>query len=359
VCVCVCVSGCGWVCVSLEVYFFFLFIFLFFLSFSSSFLSSFFCLFAAHSTTTTTTTTPSGLDVHVRGGRIRPTWLQTGTATGRLSCINPNLQNIPSQSVQVAIDGEPACEVDPRLAFEADEGCLLLACDWAQIELRLLAHLSDDASLIRLFNNAACPDFFRALAAEWLCIPLADVKPEDRANAKRIAYAVIYGIGPANLADHLGVTQDKARAFMKSFLRRYPSVEKFQQRTLAGCRTEGFVTTIMRRRRPYPDIRSQNAQAKGHAERSAVNFAIQGSAADICKAAMVSAMHALAERPDLSARLVLQIHDELIFVVSEADIGDVAQLVRQSMTAVYKLKVPLAVSIKVGKNWASLEEREL
>lgn len=249
--------------------------------------------------------------------------------------------------------------MDPRVAFEAEEGCLLLACDWAQIELRLLAHLSNDASLIRLFTSPDCPDFFRALASEWLAIPLQDVRSEDRANAKRIAYAVIYGIGPANLADHLGVTPDKARAFMTSFLRKYKAAEAFQQSVLAQCRADGYVRTIMNRRRAYPEIRSKDFAARGHAERSAVNFAIQGSAADICKAAMVKAMHALAEQPALRATLVLQIHDELVFQVHEEDIVAVAQLVTGTMVAAYALKVPLVVSTKVGKNWAAMEEKTL
>ncbi len=270
--------------------------------------------------------------------------------------------------------------MDPRLAFEAEDGCVLLACDWAQIELRLLAHLSADASLIRLFNDPHCPDFFRALAAEWLALPLDQVRAEDRTNAKRIAYAVIYGIGPVNLAEHLGVTQDKAKAFMASFLRRYPGVEMFQRATVAQCRKYGYVTTIMKRRRAYPDIKAKDMRVKSHAERSAINFAIQGSAADICKAAMVRAMGTLAEErfvlcfcvgsvvhgkvhiphcpresKGLRASLVLQIHDELVLTVREEDVGAVVGVVAEAMTRVIALKVPLVVATKVGKTWADLE----
>ncbi len=273
-------------------------------------------------------------------GRVHTTFHQTGTATGRLSSSDPNLQNIP-------IKGEEGDRM--RRAFVAEEGWLLLSADYSQIELRLLAHFSGDENLRRAFREGR--DIHAATAAEIFGIRPEEVTGEMRRLAKVINFGIAYGMSPFGLSKELGIDLKQARAFIERYFERYPGVKRYMESVVAEARERGFVTTLLGRRRPIPGLRSREKSVREFAERTAINTPIQGSGADLIKLAMLAIDRTLREK-GYAARLVLQVHDELLFEVPEGEIEAVKAIVRKEMEGVYPLSVPLKVNLAQGRNWA-------
>ncbi len=278
-------------------------------------------------------------------GRVHASFHQAVAATGRLSSSDPNLQNIPVRT-------QEGREI--RSAFvPGQEGWLLMAADYSQIELRVLAHFSGDARLSEAF--ARDEDIHVRVAGQVNGVPLEAVTPEMRRAAKAVNFGVIYGQSPFGLARALGIDQDAAAKFINSYFEGYPGIEEFLDRVLAKCRENGYVTTILGRRRTISGVREGAGRQRNLAERTAVNTVIQGSAADLIKLAMV-AIHRRLRRERLPARMLLQIHDELIFEVPSDQLHYLAGLVTEEMVGVYALNVPLKVDIKAGPSWAAAEE---
>jgi len=272
-------------------------------------------------------------------GRIHPTFHQLGAATGRLSAANPNVQNIPIRTEE---------GVRIREAFVPAEGCRLLSADYSQVELRILAHFSGDESLIEAFRQGE--DIHRRTAAEVQGVAPEDVGPEQRAAAKAVNFGIIYGLSAFGLAQQLGIAAAEARSTIERYFERYHGVRRFLDETVESARRRGFVTTLLGRRRYLPDLASRNRALRSAAERMAVNTVIQGTAADLIKKAMVDVEAAL-ERAGSRARMILQVHDELVFEVPRAEAADCAERVRERMQGVLELRVPLVVEVGVGGNW--------
>ncbi|XP_071543746.1 DNA polymerase theta-like [Panulirus ornatus] len=327
------------------------------------------------------------------------------TATGRVTMHEPNLQNIPKDfNIQVAVDNTKDCKsmsrrqqhamvnsrimsqlapflteeceehtVSLRHALVARSGSVLLAADYSQLELRLLAHLASDEKLMHLLNSGE--DVFTMIAAQIHFVNPEEVMPNQRQQAKQICYGLIYGMGARALSEQLNVDEDEAVTFMDKFRSCFLRVQQFMQSTVEKCRKEGYVLTLMGRRRYLPNITSQNVHARGQSERQAVNTAIQGSAADLVKLAMVRIREALrqafpeapsfltqpvADKKNITgAFLVLQLHDELIYEVVSEDVIQVAQLVQSHMEGVQQLSVSLPVKIKVGPSWGAMQTLNL
>jgi DNA polymerase-1 len=276
-------------------------------------------------------------------GRLHTTFGQTGTATGRLSSANPNLQNIPIRT-------ELGREI--RAAFTAEPGNVLLAADYSQIELRLLAHFSKDPLLVEAYRRG--DDVHRLTASQVFGVPPLMVTPDHRRQAKVVNFGIVYGLSAFGLSQNLGIEPAEAKQFINAYFERYGGVRAFIDRTLDEARREGKVKTLFGRVRPIPDINSKNANLRGFAERTAVNTPLQGTAADLIKIAMIRIDAALRER-GLKSRMTLQVHDELVFEVPEAEIEALRTLVREQMEKVHPLIVPLLVEIGVGSNWRDLE----
>jgi DNA polymerase-1 len=277
--------------------------------------------------------------VNPRTGRIHPTFHQIGAATGRLSCTQPNLQNIPIRSP----DG-----VRIREAFVPAEGCRLLSADYSQVELRIMAHYSGDESLIESFQRGE--DVHRRTAAEVAGIAPEAVSGEQRARAKAINFGIIYGSSAFGIANQLGIATAEAQATIDAYFARYRGVRRFLDQTIEEARLDGFVRTVLGRRRYLPDLASRNRALKNAAERMAVNSVIQGSAADLIKKAMVEVDADLAAA-GLRSRMILQVHDELVFEVPEAEVEELRRRIPERMQAVLPLRVPLVVDIGVGSSW--------
>ncbi len=278
-------------------------------------------------------------------GRVHASFHQAVAATGRLSSSDPNLQNIPVRT-------EEGREI--RSAFvPGEEGWLLLAADYSQIELRVLAHYSGDENLRAAF--ARDEDIHARVASEVNGIPLDKVTPEMRRAAKAVNFGVVYGQSPYGLARSLGIDQDVAAKFIDGYFRGYPGIEEFLARVLAECRENGYISTILGRRRAISGVRAGAGRQRNLAERTAVNSVIQGSAADLIKLAMI-AIHRRLQTEHLPARMLLQIHDELIFEVRADHLHQLAEMVKAEMVGVYRLSVPLKVDVKAGRNWAAAEE---
>lgn len=279
--------------------------------------------------------------VHPRTGRVHASFHQAVTATGRLSSSDPNLQNIP-------VRGEAGREI--RAAFVAGEpGWLLLAADYSQIELRVLAHYSGDPRLCEAF--ARDEDIHAQVASQIYRVPLDQVTPDMRRQAKAVNFGVLYGQSPFGLARELGISKEEAARFIDSYFEGYPGIEEFLRRVLAECHRNGYVCTILGRQRAIRGVRPDAGRQRNLPERTAINTVIQGSAADLIKLAMV-AIHRRLRDAKLPARMLLQIHDELVFEVEESRVDDLAALVRHEMSSVHSLSVPLKVDVKVGPNWA-------
>jgi DNA polymerase I len=275
-------------------------------------------------------------------GRLHTTFGQTGTATGRLSSANPNLQNIPIRT-------ELGREI--RAAFTAEPGHMLLAADYSQIELRLLAHFSKDPLLVEAYRRG--DDIHTLTASQVFGVPPLMVTPDHRRQAKVVNFGIVYGLSAFGLSQNLGIEPAEAKQFINAYFERYSGVRAFIDRTLDEARREGKVKTLFGRVRPIPDINSKNANLRGFAERTAVNTPLQGTAADLIKIAMIRIDAALREQR-LKSRMTLQVHDELVFEVPEAEIEAMRTLVREQMEKVHPLTVPLLVEIGVGTNWRDL-----
>ena len=275
-------------------------------------------------------------------GRVHTHLNQTVTATGRLSSSDPNLQNIPVRS---------AWGQRVRSVFGPSPGRVLLAADYSQIELRMLAHFAQDPALLEAFRTGE--DIHRRTAAEMFGVDPADVTAELRGRAKAINFGIIYGISDFGLANQTGVTRAAAAEYIQRYYERYPRIRAFFDQVLAGAQRDGWVTTLLGRRRPMPDIAVRNAVRRHYAERTAVNTVIQGSAADLIKVAMVRVEAALADHGLLSA-MVLQVHDELIWDVVPEEVSVLVELAGGLMTEALPLTVPLVVDFKQGPDWGHL-----
>ena len=275
--------------------------------------------------------------------RVHTTFQAAATATGRLSSINPNLQNIP-------IKTELGREI--RAAFVAAPGNQLLSADYSQIELRLLAHFSGDPLLGRAYQTGE--DIHTLTASEVFGVPAESMSKETRNRAKAVNFGIVYGISPFGLAAQLGIPQSEARDYIDRYFARYQGVQAFIEKTLESTRREGSVRTLFGRLRPIPDIESRNANARGFAERTAVNTPLQGTAADLIKLAMIALDRKIAERK-LKTRMILQVHDELLFDVPNDETEQVEKLVREEMEGVAKLNVPLIADVGFGPNWRDLK----
>ncbi len=275
--------------------------------------------------------------------RVHTTFQAAATATGRLSSINPNLQNIPTRT-------ELGRQI--RAAFTAAPGTQLLSADYSQIELRLLAHFSADPLLVDAYRTGK--DIHTITASEVFGVPAETMDKETRNRAKAVNFGIVYGISAFGLAAQLGIPQAEARAYIDRYFARYQGVKAFIERTLAETRTQGFARTLFGRTRPIPDLESRNPNQRGFAERTAVNTPLQGTAADLIKLAMISIDRKLTERK-LKARMILQVHDELLFEAPMDETEAVAALVRAEMEGVVQLSVPLEVHLATGPNWRDME----
>ncbi|HEY7096269.1 MAG TPA: DNA polymerase I [Terriglobales bacterium] len=276
-------------------------------------------------------------------GRLHTTFGQTGTATGRLSSTNPNLQNIPIRT-------ELGREI--RAAFTAEPGHVLLAADYSQIELRLLAHFSQDGLLVEAYRHG--DDIHTLTASQVFGVPPLMVTADHRRQAKVVNFGIVYGLSPFGLSQNLGIEPGEAKKFIDAYFEKYSGVRKFIDATLEEARLEQKVKTLFGRVRPIPDINSKNYNLRGFAERTAVNTPLQGTAADLIKMAMIQIDAGIRDR-DLKSRMTLQVHDELVFEVPEAEIDIMKSLVKESMEQVHPLSVPLQVDIGVGPNWRDLD----
>ncbi|MBW2610539.1 MAG: DNA polymerase I [Deltaproteobacteria bacterium] len=272
-------------------------------------------------------------------GRIHTSFNQTVTATGRLSSSNPNLQNIP-------IRGEEGREI--RKGFIAEEGCFLLSADYSQVELRVFAHYSGDDTFKEAFKKKA--DIHSRTASEILGVTPDEVTRDMRRIAKAINFGIIYGMGPRKLADDLGIDNKTAKNYIESYYKRYAGVTRYKEEMVRTARDKGYVTTLFNRRRYLPEINSEKQRVRAEAERMAVNTPIQGTAADLIKKAMIN-IHERLMREHLKTRMLLQVHDELVFEVPEDEIELVSPIIKKEMETVYGLDVPLKVDIGFGKNW--------
>ena len=272
-------------------------------------------------------------------GRLHTTFNQHVASTGRLSTTNPNLQSIPIRT-------ELGREI--RSAFVAEPGAKLLSADYSQIELRILAHVSGEPKLREAFERG--DDIHRATAAEVLGKDPATLTTGERSVAKMINFGIIYGISAFGLSENLEIPREEAQAYIDAYLARFPHVQDFIQRTIEQATRDGYVTSLLGRRRPVPEIRASNRQTRSLGERLAVNFVMQGSNADIIKVAMVR-IHRRLRDEGRSARLVLQVHDELLLEVPDAEVPAVRALVREEMCGAYPLDPPLAVDIGAGDDW--------
>ncbi|XP_043953672.1 DNA polymerase nu-like isoform X2 [Gambusia affinis] len=299
---------------------------------------------------------------------ISSTWHQTSAVTGRISAKHPNFQALPRQPLQISqnqyIQGkeEEVVTIHPRDMFIPREGWTFLAADFCQVELRLLAHFSSDPELLRVFTDPQA-DVFTLLASQWKVVGVDEVTPEDRERAKRIVYSVVYGAGRERLSGILGVNVEQASRFQDSFLQTYREVQAFIQRTIQQSHKQGYVVSLMGRRRLLPNISSPDWGIRMQAERQAVNFVVQGSAADLCKMAMITIFNLVSSSTSLSARLLAQLHDELLYEVEDSQVEQFAGLVKSTMESLQHihhvgvhLTVPLKVAVSVGKSWGSMSE---
>ncbi|HZC12626.1 MAG TPA: DNA polymerase, partial [Thermoleophilaceae bacterium] len=269
-------------------------------------------------------------------GRLHTTFNQTATATGRLSSTDPNLQNIPIRT-------EQGREI--RACFVAEEGCRLISADYSQVELRLLAHIADEPVLKEIFRRGE--DVHTATAEAILG---GKTDPGTRSKAKMVNYGIVYGLSAYGLADRLQIPQEEAQEFIDRYLERFPKVKQFIDDTIASAHTEGYVATLFGRIRRVPELRSRQFQTRSLGERLAVNMVIQGTAADIMKVAMVRCRNEL-RSAGLETRLVLQIHDELLFEGPEGEVEHASEIVRREMADAFEMDPPLEVDVGVGQNW--------
>ncbi len=276
-------------------------------------------------------------------GRVHTTFNQVGTATGRLSSTNPNLQNIP---IRTAVGREI------RAAFIAASGNLLMSADYSQIELRLMAHFSGDPLLVDAYNTGK--DIHTLTAAEVFEVDPATMDKETRARAKAVNFGIVYGISPFGLAANLNIDQKTAKAYIERYFERYKGVSAFIERTLIEVRKTQAVKTAFGRVRPIPDIQSRNPNQRGFAERTAVNTPLQGTAADLIKIAMIR-IDAEIRRRGLKSVMTLQVHDELLFDVVPEEADEMQTLVKEQMEGAAQFRVPIVAEVGLGQNWRDIK----
>jgi DNA polymerase-1 len=276
-------------------------------------------------------------------GRIHTTFNQVGTATGRLSSTNPNLQNIPTRT---------AIGREIRAAFIAAPGNLLMSADYSQIELRLMAHFSQDPLLLNAYRTGI--DIHTLTASEVFGIPIAELDKETRARAKAVNFGIVYGISPFGLAAQLGIDQKIAKTYIETYFERYQGVRRFIDETLETVRRDQAVRTAFGRVRPIPDIGSRNPNMRGFAERTAVNTPLQGTAADLIKLAMIALDREISKR-NLQSRMTLQVHDELLFDVIPTEAEEMQHLVKHEMENVAQFSIPIVADVGLGKNWRDIK----
>ncbi len=280
---------------------------------------------------------------HPETGRLHTTFNQAGTATGRLSSTNPNLQNIPVRT-------ELGREI--RAAFVAEPGNILLAADYSQIELRLLAHYSEDPLLMAAYQRGH--DIHSLTASEVFGVPPMLLDAEHRRRAKAVNFGIVYGLSPFGLSQQLGIDQKEAKQYIDAYFQKYEGVRRYRERILEEVRREQKVRTLFGRVRPIPDINSRNPNMRGFAERTALNTPLQGTAADLIKVAMIR-IDAELQRRKLKSQMTLQVHDELVFEAPQNEVEELRTLVREQMENVHPLRVPLVAEVGVGPNWRDLE----
>ena len=283
----------------------------------------------------------TGMQPLVSRGRIHTEFNQCVTATGRLSSMNPNLQNIP-------VRGEEAKDV--KSAFVASEGCVLVSADYSQIELRMLAHLSGDEKLIEAYNNSE--DIHALTASRILGIPQSEVTPAQRRDAKAVNFGIIYGMSDYGLSENISVPVYKAKEFIEKYFATYPKVREYMDANVAFAREHGYSVTMLGRRRNLKDITSSNYLTRSAAERMAMNTPLQGSAADVVKLAMLAVEKRLA---GMKSKMILQIHDELIVDAAEAEADEIVRILKEEMENAVKLRVPLIAEANTAKNWGDLK----
>ena len=274
-------------------------------------------------------------------GKIHTRYVQDLTQTGRLSSVDPNLQNIPVRLGQGRLI---------RKAFvPEEENSVLLSSDYSQIELRVLAHISGDEHLIDAFKHGA--DIHTSTAMRVFNIEKPeDVTPNDRRNAKAVNFGVVYGISDFGLSNNLGISRKEAKAYIETYFERYPGIKDYMERVVREARDKGYVETLFKRRREIPDINSRNFNVRGFAERTAINSPIQGSAADILKIAMIHLDQAL-ERGAYKTKMLLQVHDEIVLQVPSDELAAIKELVKETMESAIELAVPLEADENEGKTW--------
>ena len=280
-----------------------------------------------------------GIRPLVQGGVVHTTYFQTMTTTGRLSSANPNLQNIPVRT-------EMGREL--RKLFIAREGNLLVDADYSQIELRLLAHFSQCRALTEAYRKGQ--DIHAATAAKLFHVPLVEVTPELRRRAKTINFGIIYGMSAFGLAKDLGCSNDEAQRYINAYFASHPEVRAYMDENVRRAGEDGYVTTLLGRRRYISELKSSNRNARAFGERAAMNMPLQGSAADIIKIAMLRVADRL-EREKMRARLVLQVHDELILDAPEEEAEQAKRLLKEEMEQAAALRVPLVADVSAGRSW--------
>jgi DNA polymerase-1 len=278
--------------------------------------------------------------VNPETGRIHTSFNQAATATGRLSSSEPNMQNIP-------VKGEWGRRM--RETFIAEENNLLLSADYSQVELRILAHLSNDEGLISAFRNNL--DIHTRTASELFGLPVDKVSAEMRRVAKTVNFGVIYGISPFGLSETLSISREEAKKYIEQYFLRHPGVKDYIGKCIGDAKDKGYVVTLFGRRRAVPEILSRNSATRQLGERLAINSPIQGTAADIIKIAMINIRKIFREQ-NLRSKMILQVHDELLFEIQKQELEIVMAVVKKEMEGVITLSVPLSVSISYGKNWA-------
>jgi DNA polymerase-1 len=281
-----------------------------------------------------------GLAVYIReDGRIHSKFNQTITATGRISSTEPNLQNIP-------IRMELGRQI--RKVFIPKDGCVLLDADYSQIELRILAHMSGDEKLIEAYNMAE--DIHRITASQVFGVPLDEVTPQQRRNAKAVNFGIIYGISSFGLSQDLSISKKEADSYIKQYFETYPSIKDYIDGLVSFAKENGYSVTMYNRRRPIPELSSSNFMQRSFGERIAMNAPIQGTAADIIKLAMINVYNALKDG-GYKSKLILQVHDELLVETYIDEIEDVKKIISDGMKNAASLRVPLEIDLQQGNNW--------
>ena len=277
--------------------------------------------------------------VNATTGKIHTTYSQAVAATGRLSSVNPNLQNIPVKT-------EKGRKV--RAAFVPSKGNELYAADYSQVELRLMAEMSQDQNMVEAFKEGH--DIHSATAAKVFDVPMEEVDREMRGKAKMVNFGIIYGISAFGLSQRLNIKRKEAKELIDGYFANYPGIKQFMEDSVDGAKEKGYVQTILKRKRFLKDINSKNAVVRGYAERNAINAPIQGSAADIIKVAMIN-IHKEMEEQGLQSKMILQVHDELVFDVVPSEKEIIAKLAKEKMENAVKTTVRLDVEGSFGKTW--------